>query len=257
MSEQPLAGTNLDLHRNERLWVSSFDFSAQDWLSKVHPCLGVEEFVSTFDSYLEREKDTVMTWLDNWLAGNLELRSKHRQAIRSRLDSALQAKKVFWIRVARRKAEKMPRVAEPILSPSSYEASRDSNPFQPQRFLELLRREFSLMRLVPDVPLEAPSDRKPMQERQDSADNHGNSTPVPLSADPISAERTAAIEAYKREGGGYGIKITDEMIARKAKTTWHTRDPVKRWKANDPRCTREMDRLIWAVLKSKPHIPKS
>jgi hypothetical protein len=137
-------------------------------------------------------------------------------------------------------------------------------PLIPDRLQEVLKSEFSFTCL-------GPIDWKVMREGNDAgfssatalpvlegeaADNDGNSTPLP-STDPIAADRTAALEAYKREGWSYRIKITDEMVARKAKKTWHTRDPVKWWKANDLRCTPEMDRLIWAVLKSKPHIPTS
>ncbi len=73
-------------------------------------------------------------------------------------------------------------------------------------------------------------------------------------ADPIAAERKAALQAYKDEGRARGIRITDLMVARAACATWHDRTMVKRWKANDPRCTPADDAKIRAVLKNKPHL---
>jgi hypothetical protein len=93
--------------------------------------------------------------------------------------------------------------------------------------------------------------------KRESPDREGNSTPVPLCADPIADERHTAYIAFKKECKAHGIEMNHQILANRANPRWNTRDPVKRWLANDPRCTSEMDRLIWAVLKSKPHISKN
>lgn len=70
----------------------------------------------------------------------------------------------------------------------------------------------------------------------------------------VAQQGAALLNAYKSEGAGIGIRITDKMIAEAACETWHDRTPVQRWKRNDPRCTPGDDYRIRAVLKAKPHL---
>ena len=72
--------------------------------------------------------------------------------------------------------------------------------------------------------------------------------------DTVAAERTALLDAYKREGKEHGIRITDEMVAKAASSKWNERTPVQRWKRDDPRCTPGDDIKIRSVLKKKPHL---
>jgi hypothetical protein len=92
--------------------------------------------------------------------------------------------------------------------------------------------------------------------KRESPDREGNSTPVPLCADPIADERHAAYIAFKKECKAHCIEMNQQILANLAKSTWNTRYPVKWWLANDRRCTPEMDRLIRAALKNGSHIPK-
>jgi hypothetical protein len=73
--------------------------------------------------------------------------------------------------------------------------------------------------------------------------------------DAIAAERNGLLDAYKREGKGRGVRITDLMIAQAASRKWNERTPVQRWKRNDPRCSAGDDSAIRAVLRKKPHLP--
>jgi hypothetical protein len=72
--------------------------------------------------------------------------------------------------------------------------------------------------------------------------------------DPVKAERTALVLAYKDEGRQKRKKITDKMIAEAACRTWHDRTPIQRWKRNDKRSTSADDARIRKVLRDKPHL---
>ncbi len=67
-------------------------------------------------------------------------------------------------------------------------------------------------------------------------------------------DRKMLLIAYKQEAKSHGIKINDEMIAKAANPGWNDRTPVKRWKADDPRCTDADDAKIRRVLREKPHL---
>ena len=78
-------------------------------------------------------------------------------------------------------------------------------------------------------------------------------TPVAISSDDtIAAERQMLLNTFKRRGKACGIKITDEMVATAAKSSWNTRTMVTWWKRNDKRCKPIHDRLIRTVLAKHP-----
>jgi hypothetical protein len=57
---------------------------------------------------------------------------------------------------------------------------------------------------------------------------------------------------YKAEAQKRGVKVTETWVAHQACPRWHDRTPVRWWKADDPRSTRNADRLIRAVLTHPP-----
>jgi hypothetical protein len=132
MSEQSLekplalAAISLDLHQDEQSCLCFFDVSAREWLSRVDPHGDVEEFVTAFGAYLDKEREGVTRLRRTLLASSLRFLSEERGAILSRLDSTLERRKSFWLLVARAKAEKIPSSAEPI-SATSHKSSGDSN----------------------------------------------------------------------------------------------------------------------------------
>ena len=70
--------------------------------------------------------------------------------------------------------------------------------------------------------------------------------------DPESVERSELLTRFKSKGRKSGIKVTDEMVAKEAKSTWNTRTMVTWWKRNDKNCKAPHDRLIRAVLARDP-----
>ena len=74
----------------------------------------------------------------------------------------------------------------------------------------------------------------------------------------LKKERRALRDVYKSECKQYGKRVTDEMIAEAATSTWHNRTAIQKWLACDPRYNGEPDRLIRNVFARKPHLlPKS
>jgi len=73
-----------------------------------------------------------------------------------------------------------------------------------------------------------------------------------IETDPIAEERAALLIAFKAKARKQGIKVTDAMVAKAAKSTWNTRTMVAWWKRNDPNCKPTHDRLIRAVLARVP-----
>ena len=71
-------------------------------------------------------------------------------------------------------------------------------------------------------------------------------TPVDL------VERSNTIDAYKRECKAAGIGVTDEAVAKAARRSWNTRDPVTKWKAGKERPGD--DAQIRRVFRDKPHL---
>ncbi len=72
--------------------------------------------------------------------------------------------------------------------------------------------------------------------------------------DAVSEERKLLIREFKTLAKKrYGIKVTDEMVASKAKPGhWNDRTMVSWWKRNDSGCKSIHDKLIRKVLKRDP-----
>jgi hypothetical protein len=95
--------------------------------------------------------------------------------------------------------------------------------------------------------------------RPSTADTVENAGPEPvlmnggcLPVDPVAADRTALLTAFKAKARGQSIKVTDEMVAKAAKATWNERTMVGWWKRNHKECKPPHDRLIRAVLAKDP-----
>jgi hypothetical protein len=97
-------------------------------------------------------------------------------------------------------------------------------------------------------------DRTP-QRRKSEMSRKTKPTPTAReSTDPVKAERTRLLQAYRDEGWKSGLRITDKMVAEAARPTWHDRTPVQRWKRNDPRSNSGDDVAIRRVLRVQPHL---
>jgi len=107
--------------------------------------------------------------------------------------------------------------------------------------------------------------RRPIPKNSGEGDGRSKG-PAPLHAegalkggnghgsDPVAAERSALLNAYRADCAKRGIRITDEMIAEAARSSWHDRTPVQRWKRNDPRSKPGDDVAIRRLLQKKPHL---
>ena len=65
-------------------------------------------------------------------------------------------------------------------------------------------------------------------------------------------ERQQLMKDFKAKARKQGIKVSDEMVAKKAKPEWNDRTMVTWWKRNDKGCKPFQDRLIRAVLEKDP-----
>lgn len=82
-----------------------------------------------------------------------------------------------------------------------------------------------------------------------------NSTSAPGGTEEIKAQRKRLRDEYKAECKKHGIKVTDEMIAHAANSSWNTRDPVQKWLACHPNYEQTGHR-IREVFRKKPHLSK-
>lgn len=114
---------------------------------------------------------------------------------------------------------------------------------------DLMRGLLSSVRLPHDNP---PAPAASPSAEQNIEGTTSEAPPVLTEADPIAAERSAMMADFRSRAKRCGITVTDALVAQAANPKWTERTPVGRWKRNDPRCTRQDDRMIRALLSKDP-----
>ena len=93
---------------------------------------------------------------------------------------------------------------------------------------------------------------QPATPKHESIPDHPENAPE-LQPDPVAAERTTLLNAFKTKARGQGLKVTDKDIAQAANPgKWNDRTIVAWWKRNDDKSTPGHDKKIRAILNRDP-----
>jgi hypothetical protein len=87
--------------------------------------------------------------------------------------------------------------------------------------------------------------------REHQAKSAASAEPDLARGAPDLWERKAAYEDYKRACKAKGVRMSEVKLARLARSTWHTRDPVMKWKAGKDR-PGDDDRIRQAMRRGPP-----